>query len=237
MTHFTALRAKELSNRFGVYGRFYRTLLGGVEYSCRSVLELVERDAVATTDLQALDRHPPDLHVVMMNPGSSHPVPVETPIVLIDSFAEIEKIPLVPTRPDNTQYQIMKIMVARGYRHARVVNLSDLREPKSPLFLGLVERLRGVPGGERHSLFCDARREALHRILVPSPEVPVLVGWGRHVGLKGLAQQCLEKLADRVLVGVPVVGEPVLFAHPSPMLQSMKDAWIAAVLNHPAIGR
>ncbi|MBF0271527.1 MAG: hypothetical protein HQL98_05530 [Magnetococcales bacterium] len=136
----------------------------------------------------------------------------------------------MPTRPDNTQYQIMRIMVARGYRHARIVNLSDLREPKSPVFLGMVETLRHVAGGEVHSLFCEARQGERERILASSTSVPVIVGWGRHPGLKGLAQQCLGKLKDRILVGAPVDREPCLFAHPSPMLQSMKDAWLAAVL-------
>ena len=48
---------------------------------------------------------------------------------------------LVLTQPDNTQYQVMRVAVACGWSHVRVLNLSDLRDPKSGSFLERVNAL------------------------------------------------------------------------------------------------
>ena len=61
----------------------------------------------------------PDLMVVMMNPGSSEPYQIN----------QINKECI--TKPDNTQYQIFKIMEEFDFRYARILNLSDFRNPKS----------------------------------------------------------------------------------------------------------
>lgn len=58
----------------------------------------------------------PDLMVVMMNPGSSRP---------IDGIEDNTKESLAI--PDNTQNQIMKVMLNCNLQHARVLNLSDLK--------------------------------------------------------------------------------------------------------------
>lgn len=230
MTQAANLCARELSKRFGVYGRFYHLSLDGESLPCRAVLELIDWTLPDSADPVAVAAHRPDLQVVMMNPGSSRPVAPHPPIATVSRLAAIPGIGLVPTRPDTTQYQIMKIMAVKGFRHARVVNLSDLREPKSPAFLAMVARLRDRNPGEVHSLFCAARSREREEVLGSVASVPVIVGWGRHPGLKPLAQSVLDRLANRRLVGVPVAGEPLLFAHPSPMLQRGKEAWIAAIL-------
>ncbi|MBF0284577.1 MAG: hypothetical protein HQL51_08975, partial [Magnetococcales bacterium] len=222
------LRAAALLKQFAVLGRYYRMELGGRTHGCRSTLELIDR-TVAPPEPDGVADHPPDLLVVMMNPGSSRPLAGEEGVALRAPGEIPTRGGLTPARPDTTQYQIMKVMVAKGFRHARVFNLSDLREPKSPRFLALVEELSRVPGGRVHSLFCPERREE-RRILMGEVPVPVIVGWGRHPALIPLARQCLEGLTGRTLVGTPVSGSAELFAHPSPMLQRMKDQWIDAIL-------
>lgn len=230
LTDGSTLAAAQLKTRFGVHGCYYQMVLGGVEYPCRSLLELVAHHIPAAR----IPHHPPDLLVVMMNPGSSRPLAEGFQPPVVHEAAQIPRgSRLVVARPDNTQYQIMRVMAARGLVHARVMNLSDLRQPKSALFLDQVARLAQVRGGGVHSIFCPERQEELQQLL-PPPVVPVLVGWGRDGGLLSLAEQCLHRLRGRCIIGVAVAGEPRLFAHPSPMLQRLKEQWVAAVLGDMA---
>lgn len=138
---------------------------------------------------------------------------------------------LVETIPDTTQYQVMKVMAARGWRHARVLNLSDLRETKSANLFRHVQTLATLPRGDTHSIFSAARREELLGHIGPvehSP--PIILGWGRHKTLYPLAEQCLEALDGRRMVGVEAPDGPLAYAHPSPMMQKAKDAWIERIL-------
>ena len=65
--------AAELKKRFTCYGHFYElVLLSGERLKCRSVLEMV--DAEITREVPSdISEMQPDVVVVMMNPGSSHP--------------------------------------------------------------------------------------------------------------------------------------------------------------------
>lgn len=227
-----ALRAADCKARFAVHGLFYDLPLGGAVWSCRSVLELIAHELVPAGDPSpVLDRRP-DLLVVMMNPGSSRSIDgsfVPPQVADVAAIAGVRR--LVPTIPDTTQYQIMKVMAARGWRHARVLNLSDLRETKSPALFRHVQALTGLPGGGGHSLWSPARRDELLRHIGPAAgSPPVILGWGRHKALFPLAEHCRVALAGRPLVGVQAPEGPLAYAHPSPMMQAGKDAWIAAIL-------
>ncbi len=225
----STLRAAELKQLFGVYGDFYQVVLGGQPFGCRCVLELIAH-ADTPADLNDLHNRQPDLLVIMMNPGSSKPLTPGFSPRRVGAEGAGAHPTRVPTRPDNTQYQIMRIMAAQSWHHARVLNLSDLREPKSLQLIKTLDGLRSVTDGERHSLFCPARTAERQQLMGPVGAIPVLVGWGRDGHLRPLAEQCLRSLKGWRLIGVPVDDEGVFYAHPSPMLQQKKDQWLAAVL-------
>lgn len=84
-------------------------------YNFRKFLNIVRKNSSQNT---------PDLMVVMMNPGSSKPLDG-----IENNNCESEAI------PDNTQNQIMRVMNRCNFDYARILNLSDLREPKSSVFL------------------------------------------------------------------------------------------------------
>jgi len=86
----------------------------------------------------------PDLMVVMMNPGSSAP---------LNKNENERKITLA--KPDNTQRQIMQIMINGNYKYARVLNLSDIREPKSGILYNKLKIMEAE--GILHSIF-DTKR-------------------------------------------------------------------------------
>ena len=79
----------------------------------------------------------PDSLVIMMNPGGSEPMKKSVENLytykninlLADSLKSGDDI--VKTKPDRTQYQIMRIMEWQQWSHVRVINLSDIRNPKS----------------------------------------------------------------------------------------------------------
>jgi hypothetical protein len=228
-----ALRAADCKKHFAVHGLFYDVPIGGAVRSCRSVLELIAHDLVPAGDPSpVLDRRP-DLLVVMMNPGSSRSVDATFTPPQVETAEKIRQVrQLVPTVPDTTQYQVMKVMLARGWRHARVLNLSDLRETKSHNQFRDLQSLSELPDGDVHSIFSPVRRQELLGHIGPAEgSPPVILGWGRHKALDPLAEQCLEALSGRVAVGVQAPEGPLAYAHPSPMMQKAKDAWIERILG------
>ncbi|MBF0107983.1 MAG: DUF1643 domain-containing protein [Magnetococcales bacterium] len=229
------LKAADIKKIYSVFGQFVTLSLGLGTVSLRPVLELIRKDRLPE-DPDRIGRMIPDLLVVMMNPGSSHPLDPHYQPRHATTPEEIDPLgERIPTRPDNTQYQIMRILWARGLGHARVLNLSDLRETKSTRFVALFQDLERYPKGSAHSLFSPERtRERMIR-MGQGADIPVLVGWGRHPGLLPLARQCLDTLVPERIIGVAIPGAPGLYAHPSPMMQYAKEAWVEAILaiDHP----
>ena len=235
------MKAAELKKIFRCYGHFYRLHVEGIEpLLCRSVLEITSlpREAVgAGTDPNELfsnsdaTRDLPDAVVIMMNPGSSRPIEDgDTDSLLTMPLPAGFQKPLVLTQPDNTQYQIMRIMVSRKWNHVRVLNISDLRDPKSPSFIARTQKLATLPGGATHSLFCEVRIAERETMLRRKTGAPFILGWGQDAGLIPLAKQCLSRIAGERIITVPAGNDPVLTAHPSPMLQSKKEEWLDAIL-------
>ncbi len=226
---------------FRCYGHFYRLNIAGAEPQlCRSVLEITSlpREAVgAGNDPDDLfgarpEKHLPDAVVIMMNPGSSKPVENgDTESLLSMPLPANFVKPLVLTRPDNTQYQIMRIMAAQNWRHVRVLNISDLRDPKSPDFMARTQKLAEFPGGGAHSLFSGERRAEREVMLRRQSGAPFIIGWGQNAGLIPLAEQCLNCIAGERIITVPAGNHPALTAHPSPMLQSKKEEWLRTILT------
>ena len=126
-------------------------------------------------------RKTPDVIAVLMNPGGS------TPVNGIDNSNEaFEAI------PDRTQSQIIKVMLNAGFNYARVLNLSDIREPKSNEFYKKMAELNSK--GISHSIFDDSRSEDFDQLWVPN--VPVIYGWGVSENLKPLAFKSLDMASD-----------------------------------------
>ncbi len=208
------MTAQELLAHFAVYGRFYEKSIAGVPEQLRDRLEIAPR-AWALSDVIVRE---PDLLVIMMNPGASRPLEALWDGSTAQGF--------VSAQPDRTQYQIMELLLAvqaRGLRwqHARVLNLSDLRTPKSALF---IEKLRHYAADGSHSLFSAARREECQALL-QHQRTPVLCGWGLSAHFAPLAQQALAAVAGHPLLGLTADG--VLYRHPLPQRFDLQQKWLA----------
>ncbi len=238
------LYAAELKKTFRCYGHFYRLNIEGVEpLLCRSMLEITSlpREAVGAgidpDDLfshsepnhtsEGVVRYLPDAVVIMMNPGSSRPIEEGDTNSLLDMpLPDGFNKPLVLTQPDNTQYQIMRVMVSKGWKHIRILNISDIRDPKSPSFIARTQALADIEGGGAHSLFSKVRKKEREQMLKRKPGAPFILGWGQDAGLIPLAKQCLRCIEGERIVTIPSENDPVLTAHPSPMMQAKKIEWL-----------
>ena len=223
--------AATLKKRFSCYGHFYswQPALQAQSVPCRSVLEIAD----STIDPATLSLHSPDVVVIMMNPGSSHPLDssyIPSTIEFPQKVFDPNK-PLVPTQPDNTQYQIMRIAVAKNWHHIRILNLSDLRDPKSVSFLRRVDAFNEIMGGATHSIFSEERNKERIHALTRASSAPILLGWGQDPGLIPLAQRCIKKLEGELFYTVPSEKHPLLNAHPSPMMQTKKELWLKQILG------
>ncbi|MEI6891955.1 MAG: hypothetical protein V5783_07265 [Pontiella sp.] len=227
------LYAAELKKRFTCYGHFYElAFMNGEMAKCRSVLEVVD-SSISQEDPSAIALMIPDVVVIMMNPGSSRPKVAGH----VDEVLEYPnarnpmKKKLVLTQPDNTQYQVMRVAVSQGWKHIRVLNLSDLRDPKSVNFLQQVSVLSGMMDGHVHRLFCAERAEECARSLKRKTPTPLLLGWGQDLGLLPMVEPCLEKISGEPTCTVASEVHPKLNAHPSPMLQKKKMLWLETIID------
>ena len=225
--------AAELKKRFACYGHFYElVMMNGERANCRSVLEIVE-SSIPQENPSDISTMEPDVVVVMMNPGSSHPKDIyhiDGEIEYPQNNGSMRK-ELVLTQPDNTQYQVMRVAVAKGWKHIRVLNLSDLRDPKSGSFLQKVDALAGIMGGHAHSMFCRERTAECAHSLKRKGNTPVMLGWGQVPGLVPLAGQCMKRIDGEPVCTVPSDVHPLLNSHPSPMLQSKKLQWLDSMIQ------
>ena len=206
----------QLRERFTALGHFYELPQGR---RCRSVLELLSHERAAErTDAE---RGLPDAVVVMMNPGSSRPLGEDG---WAGRLPSIRPKRLVPAQPDTTQYQVMRVMARMGWEHARIINLSDLHEPKSSAFV------RDYPawGNVAHSIFMPTRRAELASELQRQDGAPVVLAWGVHPRLKPLVEMALEHLrTEGRCCGIPRHGGAYL--HPLPRSQIKQLEWVETV--------
>ncbi|MBS0403574.1 MAG: hypothetical protein JSS18_13955 [Proteobacteria bacterium] len=205
--------AAGLLQRFAVHGRFYEAQFDGRPWRLRSRLEIFDSGLDPAGRMAGV----PDLVVVMMNPGASRPL------------GALDAAGWGPALPDRTQYQLMKLALAarrQGWalRHIRVLNLSDLRTPKSAELFAALQAL----ADDRHSIFCGRRAGELAQALGP-PSVPVLRAWGLAPALSSLAQLALVATASRQVLGLTDNG--LSYRHPLPQRADLQQAWLDAMVR------
>jgi hypothetical protein len=208
------LTAQDLLARFAVYGRFYAKKIAGVEEQLRDRLEIAPRDRALNDIVQG----EPDLLVVMMNPGASQPLGALWDVGQTDGF--------VAARPDRTQYQIMRLLLAAQghglpWTSARVVNLSDLRTPKSAV---LLEKLKTYSHDDSHSLFSKSR-QAECRALFGCLSTPVLCAWGLSPDFRPFASAALAAAGGHRLLGLTPDG--LAYRHPLPQRHDLQLEWLS----------
>lgn len=208
--------ADALKKKFAVYGHFYSLEINRTAFSCRSVLEITSKSEGLQTQAT------PNAVVVMMNPGSCRPVePDYTP--RLNTVSEVtsptwEKI-LVPARPDNAQYQIMRLMLLKEWKHVRILNLSDLRNGNSRDFSLDFATANSLDPSSPHSITHTGRLQELKRSCLGVPLV--IAAWGTNEVLRQMAESFLSKIRVR---GISL-NRP-WYRYPSPYRKDQKIEWV-----------
>jgi len=231
--------ANQLRKRFEVFGHFYSVNLNsGEKIDCRSVLEIVTRQNKPSC-IGSLLNESPDAIFIMMNPGSSKPLEEVNNIISEDSINQLE-VSLVPTKPDTTQYQVMRVMHYCGWHHVRVLNISDMRDPKSGNFVERYSDIESRTGFSAHSLFTDIRTVELRRKMNKKPDSPIVCAWGVSPDLDPLIGRCLNAVAGTArIAGLKKPSTENKYFHPLPTLQKDKEKWVTnlvALIRSEAVG-
>lgn len=217
--------AAELKNLYSVMGHFYDISLNNkVRLKCRSSLEILSREIAG--NFSGVSRGLPDAVFIMMNPGSSRTVET-SPSSIRDVGAISDCKTFVQTRPDTTQYQVMRVMTRLGWQHVRVLNLSDLREPKSSVFATTFRSIELNYGYTAHSLFSPIRTQELTVELRRKVDAPLICAWGVSPKLNSLICVAAPVLRDAgICRGLLKVGTSDRYFHPLPTLQTDKEIWV-----------
>ncbi|WP_426065231.1 hypothetical protein [Flavobacterium sp. DSP2-3-1] len=183
---------------FNVTGLFYEIQ----EYKFRKFLNIVKKDSNCQI---------PDLMVVMMNPGGSRPING------YDDY-EIE----TETIPDRTQDQIMVLMNNCKFNYARILNLSDFREPQSRKFYNQMDdfEIKNI----HHSIFCEERKEDFNKLFIK--DIPVIFAWGVNRNLFELAALAKERIGLVNVSGLKKEGEEYAYYHPLPQNYNKQKEWV-----------
>lgn len=224
--------AHQLKKVFEVFGHFYSVnLISGEKIDCRSVLEIVAKHE-KPSDIQGLLEASPDAIFIMMNPGSSRPL-VEVNNLISEYSINQLVVSLVPTKPDTTQYQVMRVMHYCGWKHVRVLNISDMRDPESGSFVGRYSHMEKETGFSAHSLFSDCRSVEFRHRINRKPDAPVVCAWGVSPDLDPLIERCLTMVAGTVgLTGLKKPSTENKYFHPLQKLQKDKELWVTNLVAH-----
>ena len=214
--------ADELKRSFSVRGHFYDVEIAGKVFPCRSVLEIIANagDSEATGV--------PDAVVIMMNPGSSRPLDIS----YIPKCYSVSDVldggwsrELIPARPDNAQYQLMRLMLLKRWKHVRVLNLSDLRNGNSGSFSVDFEDAQKRDPSSPHSIIHPKRLGGLQRDCAGSSRI--VAAWG--------STEVLRNAAIAFLSEIPGVQGLQLdypwYRYPSPYRKDQKIDWLISAFD------
>lgn len=212
--------ATDLKAIFDVTGHFYDLNISGTVFKCRSLLEIKRKESIGKMDR-------PDIVVIMMNPGSSKPldknyIPEK---VTPDELGKNKIKDLVPTRPDNAQYQLMRLMIYNNWDYVRVLNLSDLRNGNSGSFQTDFKNAMDLDKSNPHCITHSNRKKEL-RELLKSKSKRVIAAWGSIDLLKESAESVLK--LDNEIIGI-INGSLPNYRYASPLMQTKKEEWLKEI--------
>ena len=211
--------SETLKEKFDVFGHFYNLQLGDYICQCRSLLTIVSKE------MSPSSKELPDAVFVMMNPGSSRPLdksylPKTYSHKEIFSNKWVKEI--IPTRPDNAQYQIMRLMLLNNWLYVKVLNLSDLRNGNSGEFRKEYQLASEYNPSHPHCITHLKRRNELLNELKRKSKHPVIAAWG---SLDVLADSANEMLnLNPKIIGLKV-NHP-WYKYASPYLKTKKLEWL-----------
>lgn len=186
---------KGYEDKYECTGYFYKIYDGNIELAqCRSVLD------IRLIDSKEISR--PEALFIMMNPGTSIPLEekINTNHVMIDNFEiKFNQADMVKAKPDDTQFRLMDIMEYKKWKYVRVINLSDIRQPKGKRAIQEIKTFENISLSMLHSIFSPQRDKELIEVLKVKQGAPIIGAWGAEDYLEIYANRCLKKVGDNII--------------------------------------
>lgn len=199
--------ARELKSDYSVYASFYNRIIDDKgEYICRNVCDIRRKDSFFENNVL-------EAYFIMMNPGSCHPINEE---YIIDKSRNCDSLEMIECNPDPAQYQIMKLMDNKGWKHVRILNLSDITTGNSSEFRELLKYI----SSDSHSVFSDSRKEELLELMHENARI--VAAWTSSKEIRHLAILCKDKLKDSVIDGIPFDKDKIYYKYIKPQLQTQR---------------
>lgn len=214
MTEF--IKAADLKKKYQVKGRFYVLTSNNSTTKCRSLLTIT--DTTITNKKKLL--------VIMLNPGSSRPLDneyLETEI-LATQIDKLNNISLIDAKPDTTQYQIMRVMKELKFSYADIINLYDIREPKSGLLFNNAKKSKLQ---NEASIFSDTRQLELNNYF--TADTTVILAWGNAKPITETEKTAIAKISKLTNKIFTVRGNDNIICHPSPQNHNYKIKWLDSI--------
>ncbi len=210
--------ADELKKTFNVFGHFYNLKLSDSVLKCRSVLEIKRKNK---------SNQIPDTIVVMMNPGSSTPLDkkYDPNIFSKEEYLNTKAKEIIPTKPDNAQYQIMRLMEVNKWDFVRILNLSDLRNGNSGKFQTEFRDAMKLDSSNPHCMTHIDRKKELFDYTKSKSNI-IIAAWGNIAELKYSAEAILK--LDKKTIGLKN-GNPPSFRYASPYMKRQKIEWLTEI--------
>jgi hypothetical protein len=215
MTEF--IKAADLKKRYNVKGRFYILKCKDKLTKCRSLLTITDTTSIINKK---------KLLVIMLNPGSSLPLDKEyvEPEILTTKIDQLNNVSLIDAMPDSTQYQIMRVMNELEFSNADIINLYDIREPKSGLLFDIAKK--GKLQFEA-SIFSEARHSELSSYF--TADTTVILAWGNAKPIRDIEEKAIAKVLTLSNKINSVRGKDNLICQPSPLNHTLKLNWLHSI--------
>jgi len=200
---YTEGSGQELAEKFNVLGCFYKHATN----KYRKHLDIKRKGRSKNT---------PELMIIMMNPGKSEPL-----------NGLYNNIKPTTAKIDPTITQILRVMFLASVSYARVLNLSDLKMPKSTEFYKFLKSSK--PNDFPHSIFDARRKEELAELFIF--DVPIIYAWGvnDNKNLRGLADIAIKTINESNPVGLKKEGTTSAYYHPLPHNSADQKDWVKTV--------
>lgn len=216
--------ADSLKQDFTVQGEFYRLSLRDEEpLICRRRVEISLRSEAGINTQ-------PDAVAVLMNPGSIRLLETNQarhfPLLDNPTHWPLRNTNLRLLKPDNTQYQMMRLMRQMNWKRLRLINLSDLCDANSDSFARLYRELNGDSEAEAlpHSLLHSSRNKELKRLLKADH---LILAWGSNPVQQADAEAFLKLVKRRKPMGLALEHPWYRFA--SPYRKDQKVSWLREI--------
>ncbi|MCK9335810.1 MAG: hypothetical protein M0Q99_10935 [Candidatus Cloacimonetes bacterium] len=235
----------DLRNLYTAYGHFYNLDYGRYPtLPCRSILDLIDNRCLYTY-IKKGGNITPSAVAIMMNPGCSRPLCDKQSPTYKKKSIPTKDWQLVETIPDDTQYQLMRLMIRYELKYIRVINLTDVRNTDSKSLKPFLKEY----SDNHHSIFSIFRELELHNILNSNPNAPIIAAWGVYDWLMDLIDPCWDSINDRIIVGYKKDSSEKLYYHPLPRKKYYKsellplEQWVYGIIKSadpiflPEVGR